>query len=322
MRRPLRFALLAATVALLASACASADVAATVSGVEISDDQVLSLSVQDEDAVTVKASDPCENPDRVGPEQVCVGFRDDLTVLVFLEAMIKAAEADFGITGIGTDEARAAYFASAPPEAEQVLRTLLARPGRDTQAFADLIIDQLDIRTRVQSALNHDEDNLASLWDQRPAPEVDYCVRHILVETEDEAWEAHARVVAGENFSVVASETSLDTASPGGALPCPSDPARWVPPFAAAAAESEIGEVSDPVQTEFGWHVITLDPRAPMSFEELVSDPDRWVPPQATNIWWSEWLDVALSAAEIIVRSDIGTWFEAADGIAPPPPSP
>jgi hypothetical protein len=143
MRRLLRFTLLAVAAGLLASACASADVAATVSGVEITDDQVLALSVQDEDAGSVRAANPCENPERVGPEQVCVGFRDDLTVLVLFEAMIRAAEADFGITGIGTDEARSAYFASAPPEAEQVLQTLVSRPGRDTQDFANLIIDQL-----------------------------------------------------------------------------------------------------------------------------------------------------------------------------------
>lgn len=322
MRRPLRFTLLAVAAGLLASACASADVAATVSGVEITDDQVLALSVQDEDADSVRAENPCENPDRVGSDQVCVGFRDDLTVLVLLEAMIRAAEADFGITGIGTDEARSAYFASAPPEAEQVLQTLVSRPGRDTQDFANLILDQLDLRSRVQSALNHDEDNLLSLWDQRPAPEIDYCVRHILVASEEEAIDVKERLDAGENFAAVASEVSIDTASPGGSLPCPSDPARWVQPFAEAVEDTEIGEISDPVQTEFGWHVIAVAPRAPATFDELVSDPDRWVPPQATNIWWSDWLDVAISSADVTVRSQIGTWFPQADGIAPPPASP
>ena len=322
MRRPFRFTHLAVAVGLLASACASGDVAATVSGVEIFDSQVLALSVQDEDAGSVRAANPCEDPDRVGPEQVCVGFRDDLTALVLLEAQLKAAEADFGITGIGTDDARSAYFSAAPPEAEQLLQTLVSRPGRNTQEFANLILDQLDLRSRVQSALNHDEDNLVSLWDQRPAPEVDYCVRHILVESEEEAAGVKIRLDAGEDFAAVALEVSLDTASPGGSLPCPSDPQRWVPPFAEAVADMEIGGVSEPVQTEFGWHVITLYPRVPATFDVLVSDPDRWVPPQATSIWWSDWLDEAISSADIAVRSQIGTWFPEADGIRPPPASP
>jgi hypothetical protein len=131
-----------------------------------------------------------------------------------------------------------------------------------------------------------------------------------------------ARLEAGENFTALASEVSIDTGSPGGSLPCPSDPARWVAPFAEAAEDTEIGGVSEPVQTEFGWHVITLVPRAPATFDELASDPDLWVPPQATNIWWSDWLDETISSADITVRSQIGTWFPAADGIAPPPASP
>jgi hypothetical protein len=84
----------------------------------------------------------------------------------------------------------------------------------------------------------------------------------------------------------------------------------------------EIGDVSDPVQTEFGWHIIGVGPRQPMSYEELVSDPERWVPQQAADIWWSEWLDDAISRADIEVRSQIGTWIPQADGILPPPESP
>ena len=52
MRPRLRFAFAAAIMALLASACSSADVAATVSGAEITDDEVLALSVRDESATT------------------------------------------------------------------------------------------------------------------------------------------------------------------------------------------------------------------------------------------------------------------------------
>jgi hypothetical protein len=322
MKRHVRLLLIAAVFALLGSACASADVAATVSGVDIVDDQVLALSIHEEGTTSVDASNPCEDGARLGENEVCIGFRDDLTVLVFLGAMTQAAEEDFGITGIGTNEARAAYFSTAPPEAEQVLQTLLARPGRGTQAFADLIIDQLDIRSRVQTVLTHDPENLMDLWEQRALPEIDWCVSHILVATEEEAHVALERLDAGESFSSVAADVSLDTASVGGALQCPSDAARWVPPFADAVADMEIGDVSDPVETEFGWHIIKVDPRMPSSYEELLSDPDRWVSPEVTNFWWSEWLDGALSRADITIRSQIGTWFEQADGIAPPPRSP
>lgn len=322
MRFPLRFVLLATMVALLASACSTADSAATVTGVEITDDQVFALSVQRDGAGSVPATNPCQGQEIVNPEEACIGFSDDLTVLIFLEAMIQAAETDFGITGLGTDEARAAYLASAPPEADQLLQALTARPGRSTQGFEDVIVDQLDLRDRVRSALNHDEANLVQLWDERPSPEIDYCVRHILVATEEEAVAVQTRLDAGEDFAVIASDVSLDTSSPGGVLPCPSDPARWVPPFADAVAEMEPGDVSDPVETEFGWHIISVGPRNPTSYEALASDPDRWVPAEATDLWWSAWVDEAVTRAEISVRSQLGEWAGAGVGIVPPPESP
>jgi hypothetical protein len=166
---------------LLASACSSADVAATVNGVEIDDAEVFALANHDEDASSVRSSNPCQREERPAPDQVCVGFRDDLTVLVFLEGMIAAAEEDFGITGVGTDAARNDFFASASPEEQQLLQTLIALPGRGTEEFLNLIVDQLDIRSRVQTALIHDEENLKVLWEQRPNPEIDYCIRHISV---------------------------------------------------------------------------------------------------------------------------------------------
>ena len=322
MRFPLRFVFLAAMVALLASACSTADRAATVSDVEITDDQVFALSVQEEGASSIPATNPCLGVEVVDPEQACIGFSDDLTVLVFLEAMVQAAEADFGITGTGTDEVRAAYLGSAPPEADQLLQALTARPGRNTQGFEDVIIDQLDLRDRVRSALNHDEDNLVQLWQERPSPEIDYCVRHILVATEEEAVAVQTRLDAGEDFAVIASEVSLDTSSPGGLLPCPSDPARWVPSFSEAVAEMEPGDVSDPVETEFGWHIISVGPRNPTSYEILASDPDLWVPAEATDFWWSAWVDDAVARADITVRSQLGTWAGATEGIVPPPDSP
>jgi len=322
MRRPARFVLLAAMVAVLASACSSADVAATVDGVEVVDDQVLALAVQEEGAATVDATNPCQGQQGAAPGQVCVGFRDDLTVLVIFEAMVKAAAEDFGVEGVGTDAARDEFRANASTQAEQVLQTLVALPGRGTQAFEDLIIDQLDIRTRVQSSLVHDEQNLSSLWEQRPDPEIDYCVRHILVATEEEAEAVLVRLGAGEDFSAVAAEISLDTNSPGGFLPCPTDPATWIEPFSTTVINMDVGEISEPVETDFGWHIITIDPRQPTSLAELTADPERWVPQEVTDFWWAEWLDSATARADITVRSQIGSWIGEAQAIAPPVDSP
>ena len=83
--------------------------------------------------------------------------------------------------------------------------------------------------------------------------------RHILVATEEEAQSVIDRLEAGEDFADLAAELSLDTgsASDGGDL-------GWfgrgmmVSEFEAAAYSLEEGELSQPVQTINGWHVIQL----------------------------------------------------------------
>lgn len=82
---------------------------------------------------------------------------------------------------------------------------------------------------------------------------------HILVATEDAAREALDRVNAGEDFGDVAREVSTDTATAG-----TGGDLGWFPrgvmvePFTEAAFALQPGEVSDLVQTDFGWHIIKV----------------------------------------------------------------
>ena len=92
------------------------------------------------------------------------------------------------------------------------------------------------------------------------APEEEVRARHILVETEDEAKTAHARVKGGEDFAKVAAELSKDPGSKGegGDLGFFAKD-RMVEAFAEAAFKLAPGEVSDPVKTQFGFHVIKVE---------------------------------------------------------------
>ncbi len=88
---------------------------------------------------------------------------------------------------------------------------------------------------------------------------------HILVNTEEEAQAALERVTTGgEDFSTVARELSIEPAAQesGGDLGF-FGPGQMVPEFEQAAGALEDGEISQPVQTQFGWHVIkTIERRA------------------------------------------------------------
>jgi peptidyl-prolyl cis-trans isomerase C len=91
-------------------------------------------------------------------------------------------------------------------------------------------------------------------------PEPEVRARHILVESEDEAKTAHTRVKGGEDFGKVAGELSKDPGSKdeGGDLGFFAKD-RMVEPFAEAAFKLEPGQVSEPVKTQFGWHVIKVE---------------------------------------------------------------
>ncbi len=88
--------------------------------------------------------------------------------------------------------------------------------------------------------------------------------------TEDEAKAALARVKKGEDFAKVADEVSKDPGSQGGDLGWFTKD-KMVPEFAAAAFKLEPGQVSDPVKSEFGWHVIKLEGKREKSFPALRS---------------------------------------------------
>ncbi|MGD9568892.1 MAG: peptidylprolyl isomerase [Sedimentibacter sp.] len=82
---------------------------------------------------------------------------------------------------------------------------------------------------------------------------------HILVDTEEEAKSIIDRINKGESFEELAKELSTDTGSGanGGDLDY-FNYTDMVQPFSEAAFALEIGEVSEPVQSEFGYHVIKL----------------------------------------------------------------
>lgn len=83
--------------------------------------------------------------------------------------------------------------------------------------------------------------------------------RHILVSTEEEAVAVTERLNKGEDFGSIAAELSIDTGTGtrGGDLGWFSK-GQMVEPFENAAYALEIGEISEPVQSDFGYHIIQV----------------------------------------------------------------
>jgi peptidyl-prolyl cis-trans isomerase C len=116
---------------------------------------------------------------------------------------------------------------------------------------------------------------------QPPEPEVH--ARHILLHTEEEAKAALARVKAGEDFAKVATELSKDPGGEGGDLGWFTKD-RMVPEFADAAFKLEVGQVSDPVKSQFGWHIIKVEGKRTKTFppfEQVKDQAARYVAQKA-----------------------------------------
>ncbi len=104
-------------------------------------------------------------------------------------------------------------------------------------------------------------------------PATEHHARHILVTSEETAREVIAKLDEGADFAELAEERSTGPSGVQGGDLGYFTADQMVPEFSAAAAKLELGQYSkDPVQTQFGWHVIKVEDRRtaePSGFEEV-----------------------------------------------------
>lgn len=90
-------------------------------------------------------------------------------------------------------------------------------------------------------------------------PGIEFNASHILVETEDEAHALITELQGGADFAQLAQDKSTGPSGPGGGKLGWFGEGAMVPPFEEAVKQLEVGKVSKPVKTQFGWHVIMLN---------------------------------------------------------------
>jgi peptidyl-prolyl cis-trans isomerase C len=110
------------------------------------------------------------------------------------------------------------------------------------------------------------DENMGSAGDE-------FNARHILVETQEEAVAVIARLDGGADFSELAKEKSTGPSGKNGGQLGWFAPGQMVKPFSDATAALETGSYTkEPVETQFGWHVIILDEKrelTPPPFEDV-----------------------------------------------------
>ncbi len=137
----------------------------------------------------------------------------------------------------------------------------------------------------------------------KPAPE--FNASHILVDSEDKAKALKAEIDRGKDFATVAKENSSDgSAADGGDLGW-FGAGQMVPEFETTVSAMQVGAVSEPVKTQFGWHIIKLNDKRETTPPTL--DAQR---PEIENQLREAALQaklVELRAAAKIERPDTGT---------------
>src|SRR4051812_26665566 len=160
------------------------------------------------------------------------------------------------------------------------------------------IADRDDFKTRLAFARNRllmdnllavegkaatTDENMKKVYEEAAkqiSGEQEVHARHILVETEDQAKKIEADLKKGADFAELAKKESKDPgASDGGDLGFFTKD-QMVPEFSAAAFGLEPGKISDPVKTQFGWHVIKVEEkrtRQAPDFEQVKPQIETYV---------------------------------------------
>jgi peptidyl-prolyl cis-trans isomerase C len=159
-----------------------------------------------------------------------------------------------------------------------------------------LLMDSL-LASEAKSATT--DDAMKKVYDdasKQIAGEQEVRARHILVETEDEAKQVEDELKKGADFAELAKKKSKDPgAADGGDLGFFTKD-QMVPEFSAVAFSLEPGKISDPVKTQFGWHVIKVEEkrnRKPPEFDQVKGQIETYVTRKAQADYVAKLRDAA-----------------------------
>lgn len=131
-------------------------------------------------------------------------------------------------------------------------------------------------------------------------------VDQILVNSQSLANQIEAQLKAGTKFATLADKYSIDPSAKQNHGHLPSSPAsQYVPQFAQAATTLPIGKISDPVHTQYGYHILKVDARTVTPFSQVKDTVKQQLLQQQQQQKESQLISAAQKAANIkVVATD------------------
>ena len=298
------------TLALVLAACGSpsSDVAARIGDDEVSQEELATSvgvyrSVFGAEQGACGIADPAAEPDPVACDRAVLG---DLILgriagayAVAHDIDVTDAEVEDAVTGLeeryGAEELATAF------EEHGVTRADLVSLVRAS------LIQEAVVTSVTDAELGDDE--LQAIYQERQADFTTIEFDHVLVATEAEAQDVYERATAPgfsrRDFRDLAVERSIDpgVAENGGTYG-PAAATTFDPAFAAGALALAPGEVSEPVETQYGWHVIRLESKVVPSFEEVRDQLRQEEGSEVATTWIREQVD----AVTVDVNPGLGRW--------------
>lgn len=165
----------------------------------------------------------------------------------------------------------------------QQVVTQVAEYGIDPQQFDQLYADSI-LRQQLKDQITADVPHVQEqVW-----------ARHILVADEAAAKAVRQRLIDGEDFATVAADVSTDTgtADKGGDLGW-FGKGTMVPEFEQAAFSLKVGEISQPIKSQFGYHIIQV-----LAHEDVPLDANAYQ--QAKDTAFNDWLKNARTTYNVV----------------------
>jgi peptidyl-prolyl cis-trans isomerase C len=171
-------------------------------------------------------------------------------------------------------------------------RTKLTMENEDRAFLASVAIDAIAFDTIADA-------DVQALYDANFADaggDLEWNASHILVATEEEAQNLIDQLNDGADFVALAQEFSTGPSGPNGGALGWFGTGMMVPEFETAVAGLEAGEISAPVQTQFGWHVVKLNESrisAPPALEDVRADLEEELRRQRVDAYLAELTEAA-----------------------------
>ena len=238
-----------------------------------------------------------------------------LATLVRREVLVpEAAELGIEVTEAEVDEQIEAIKADFPTDA--AFEEALAEQAVSLSQLPDLVRDRLleeALREEVTKDAGATEEELMAEYEARADEFEETHTAHILVDAQTVAQEISDQLNAApagkveDLFAKLAEKESTDTqsAQQGGDLGY-NRTGQFVPEFEDAVADMEEGEISGPVQSEFGFHVIRLIDRRTIPFDEVRDELDEEISGTAEDEAWQAWIEDAYREADVRINPRFG----------------